>query len=112
MNETETSRSGKYYVAQGSSFKESAMADAKGGKKGGKDVKAPLELQLLVLSAGMSGSELAATLEGLKENYRELRRREERMLREVKEAEEAGEVQSRELELEADSLRRERQSVN
>jgi len=40
------------------------MADAKAAKAA---AKAPVELQLLVLSGGMSGAELAATLEGLKE---------------------------------------------
>ena len=48
-------------------------------------------------------------LEGLKENYRELRRREEKVLREVKEAEAKGEEQSRELDAQAEALRRERQ---
>jgi len=50
-----------------------------------------------------------SSLEGLKDNYRELRRREERMLREVKEAEASGEQLSADIELQAEKLRRERQ---
>lgn len=53
-----------------------------------------------------------SSLEGLKEQYRELRRREEKMLREVKEAEQAGEALSRDLDAQAESKRRERQMWN
>ena len=49
-----------------------------------------------------------SSLEGLKESYRELRRREEKVLREVRDAEQKGEEMSRELDLKAESLRRER----
>ena len=47
-------------------------------------------------------------LEGLKEQYRELRRREEKMLREVREAEQAGEALSKDLDMQTEAMRRER----
>ena len=50
-----------------------------------------------------------ASLEELKEKYRDLRRREEKMLRAVREAEKNGEDQSRALDAEGEALRRQRQ---
>merc|ERR1719353_1289894 len=49
-----------------------------------------------------------ASLEELKEKYRDLRRREEKMLRAVREAEAAGEDEQRALEAQTEALRRER----
>lgn len=49
-----------------------------------------------------------SSLEELKEKYRDLRRREERILRAVREAEAEGGQQARDLELQAENLRRER----
>lgn len=49
-----------------------------------------------------------SSLEELKEKYRELRRREEKMLRAVRDAEAGGEQQARELDLQAESLRHSR----
>ena len=49
-----------------------------------------------------------ASLDELKERYRDLRRREEKMLRAVREAEKLGVEQSRSLDLQAEALRRER----